>query len=451
MVYTKNLLCWLEKVLFERFGVDFALHLREDRWVLSAPGLVGCIEFMRAHTCFAVTAGATPCTRWNAYASGFQVAIANALPTPGAAMLPEPLVTVIEKGYRVGYDILALAAWMMTRQEEIGAEQEQLDEHGRFPAVASHAFRYGYLERPIVDEWFFILGQVIKRQWPGLELKKSEFTVSVSHDVDQPSPIGFSSYPRVLRSMLGQVVKKRSLAGAIQLPIIKLNTRTQLYRGDPYNTFDWIMDASERNGLRSAFYFICGRTNPARDALYDVGHPAIRALLRRIHERGHEVGLHPSYETYMTPGAIADEFKTLRKVCEEEGVRQAEWGGRMHYLRWRHPETLREWSQAGLNYDSTLGYADLPGFRCGTCYDYPAYDLVRDERLDLRVRPLVAMECTITAKRYMGLGEGEGALAKFLQLKSACKAVGGRFEILWHNSELVNQRQKKLYALVLES
>lgn len=443
MIYSPSLILWLETILFERYGVDFRLQLLENRWVMRLPALEGYIEFMRAHTSFAAKAGATACGQWSTQTANLLGAIDNYLPAPGAAELPEPLVTEVAGGFRFGYDILALAAWMMTRQEEIGAEQ--LDEHGRFPAVASHAFRYGYLERPIVDEWFFILGQVIKRQWPGLELKKSQFTVSVSHDVDQPSPIGFSSYPRVLRSMLGQVVKKRSLAGAIQLPIIKLNTRTQLYRGDPYNTFDWIMDASERNGLRSAFYFICGRTNPARDALYDVGHPAIRALLRRIHERGHEVGLHPSYETYMTPGAIADEFKTLRKVCEEEGVRQAEWGGRMHYLRWRHPETLREWSQAGLNYDSTLGYADLPGFRCGTCYDYPAYDLVRDELLDLRIRPLVVMECTVTAERYMGLGKGDEALQKIVALKEACRAVGGRFELLWHNSELLSGEDRRLF------
>lgn len=443
MTVTNNLLRWLELILYERYGVAVSLQVHEDRWVMTVPNYVGCIEVMRTSTSFGGVVRDIPCTHWSASSSGFQAAIADTLPAPGASGLPEPLVSQIATGFRIGYDFLTFAVWMMSRQEEIGAEE--LDEHGRFPATASHAYRHGYLERPAVDEWLHILCQVMMRLWPNLELKRSEFRVSVSHDVDQPSPIGFSSYPRVLRSMLGQIVKKRSLVGAMRLPIIKLSTRNQLYAGDPYNSFDWIMDVSERQGLQSAFYFICGRTNPARDALYDVGHPAIRALLRRIHERGHEVGLHPSYETYLAPGAIADEFMTLRKVCEEEGVRQAEWGGRMHYLRWRHPETLREWSQAGLNYDSTLGYADLPGFRCGTCYDYPAYDLVRDELLDLRIRPLVVMECTVTAERYMGLGKGDEALQKIVALKEACRAVGGRFELLWHNSELLSGEDRRLF------
>lgn len=448
MIYTPNLLLWLETVLFERYGTDFRLQLLEDRWVMNAPALEGRIEVMRTHTSFAALSRDTPCAHWNAQGSDLQGAIANVLPAPGAATLPEPLVTEIAGGFRIGYDILALAAWMMTRQEEIGAAD--LDEHGRFPAVASHAFRHGYLERPIVDEWFYILSQVVKCLWPSLEMKRNEFSVSVSHDVDQPSPIGFSTYPRVLRSMLGQIVKKRSLVGAVRLPIIKLNTKNQLHASDPYNNFDWIMDASERQGLRSAFYFICGRTNAARDALYDVEHPAIRALIRHIHGRGHEVGLHPSYETYLMPGAIAHEFRTLQKVCEEEGVRQVGWGGRMHYLRWSHPTTLREWSRAGLDYDSTLGYADLPGFRCGTCHDYPAYDLERDEQLELRIRPLVVMECTITAERYMGLGKGDAAWAKILGIKNACRAVGGRFELLWHNSELLTEEDRILFVRALK-
>lgn len=414
---------------------------------MTVPNHVGRIEVMRTLTSFGAVARDIPCAHWNVSGSGFQAPIADTLPAPGAVRLPEPLVSEIDTGFRIGYDFLAFAAWMMNRREEIGAEE--LDEHGRFPAVASHAYRHGYLQRPVVDEWLHILCQVMKRLWPSLELKRSEFIVSVSHDVDQPSPIGFSSYPRVLRSMLGQLVKKKSLVGAMRLPIIKLNTGRQLYEGDPYNNFDWIMDVSERQGLRSAFYFICGRTNVARDALYDVEHPAIRALIRRIHARGHEVGLHPSYETYLTPGAIAHEFKTLQKVCDEEGVRQVEWGGRMHYLRWSHPTTLREWNQAGLTYDSTLGYADRPGFRCGTCYDYPAFDSENDEMLALRIRPLVVMECTITALRYMGLGEAENALGKFMELKNACRAVSGSFGLLWHNSELITERQKRLYLDVL--
>lgn len=92
--------------------------------------------------------------------------------------------------------------------------------------------------------------------------------------------------------------------------------------------------------------------------------PAIREPIQRIHQRGHEIGLHPSYGTYQTPELITKEAERLRTVLQKSGIVQPKLGGRMHYLRWEHPSTLQAWNDAGMTYDSTLGYADRPGFRC---------------------------------------------------------------------------------------
>jgi hypothetical protein len=332
---------------------------------------------------------------------------------------------------------------MLSRLEEVG--RTDLDSHGRFPATSSHAYKHGYLERPIVDEWLYVLGQVIQRTWPGIALKQHRFSIKVSHDVDGPSRYAFRSWPGIARAVAGDILKRRDFGAALRAPWIRLTSGDRLHPSDPANTFDWIMDVSERHGLTSAFYFICGRTAPQLDADYEPEHPAIRALMHRIHQRGHEIGLHPSYNTYQTPSAIVDEAKRLRTVAESEGIRQTEWGGRMHYLRWEHPTTLRAWDAAGMDYDSTLCYADRPGFRCGTCFEYPAYDPVALEMLKLRVRPLVAMECTVMAPCYMGLGTGEVAFAKFKQLKDACRAVEGCFTLLWHNSQFATAEERELY------
>jgi hypothetical protein len=217
----------------------------------------------------------------------------------------------------------------------------------------------------------------------------------------------------------------------------------------PANTFDWIMDVYEQHGLKSAFYFICGRTDASKDADYELEHPAIRELMRRIHARGHEIGLHPSYNSYQSPPTVLNEATRLRRFAHEEVIDQVEWGGRMHYLRWEHPTTLQAWDQAGMTYDITLSYADRYGCRCGTCFRYPAFDPVADQALNLRIRPLIAMECTVIAKRYMNLGTGEAALAKFTQLRQVCRAVEGCFTILWHNTQLESTDQRRLYEAVL--
>jgi hypothetical protein len=346
----------------------------------------------------------------------------------------------------IHYDILGFTYWMLSRQEEVG--RTDLDEYGRFPASSSHAFRFGYLDRPVVDEWLNVLGQVMCRQWPGLQLKIHEAGIMLSHDVDRPSRYGFRGSKELLRGMAGDLARG-DLRGMINAPVIRLFSKKTLHSADRYNTFDWIMDTSERLGLRSAFYFICGRTDPTKDADYEVESMPIRSLMRRIHERGHEIGLHPSYDTYLNSSAMQIEAKRLRQVCAEERIRQESWGGRMHYLRLSIPETLRAWASVGMDYDSSLGYADQPGFRCGTCHEYFGFDPVAGESLQIRIRPLVAMEGTVLNKKYLGLRDASEALAKFLHLKKSCQEVGGNFSLLWHNSELHHQKFREIYERVV--
>jgi hypothetical protein len=256
---------------------------------------------------------------------------------------------------------------------------------------------------------------------------------------------------RLARVIAGDVLRNRRPQALLVAPWVRLRTRRRLHPLDPLNTFAWLMDVSERHDLTSAFYFICGRTDPRKDADYEPEHPAMRHLMRQIHERGHEIGLHPSYHTFRNPKELANEAERLRRVCAEEGIEQEQWGGRMHYLRWQMPLTLQGYVQAELDYDTTLGYAEAPGFRCGTCFEYPAFDPVKGEPLPLRIRPLIAMEASVISPLYLGLGVGEEAFECFSRLKARCRAVGGTFTLLWHNSELTTSTQRALYQRVLDA
>lgn len=445
---TPAALAWLQILLQERFGhlFDVLPQSNSSRLAIALPGDARQISLKVDSAMFARSDSDLPCTEWNATAEGWCTALPGCLPMPGAASPVVPLITATVNGWHVDYDILGLTYWMLNRIEEIG--RTDLDNHGRFPATASHAYKHNYLERPVVDEWLHVLGQVISKTWPGIELKQHTFSMKVSHDVDAPSRYGFASAKGLLRAMAGDVLKRGDFKNPIRAPWIKLNSRKKIHPSDPYNTFEWIMDLSDQHGLTSAFYFICGRTSNL-DADYEPEHPAIRALMRRIHERGHEIGLHPSYNTYQWPKAIAAEALRLRKIAAEEGIEQAQWGGRMHYLRWQHPTTLQAWEGAGMGYDTTMSYADRPGFRCGTCVEYLAFSPQSQQALNLRIRPLIAMESSIIADRYMGLGYTQAALNKFLQLKSSCKKVNGTFTLLWHNSHFGRQEDYKLYEKIL--
>lgn len=431
--FTNSALDWLLLILEERFGHTFLLEQSPLGLKLSLANMSqGCILFPKIEKAFHVSSSNFPCSQWDADRAGWISVLEVPLPAPGVNDLSEPMIEEKEGCFIINYDILGLTYWMLNRIEEIG--RTDLDNHDRFPATASHAYKNGYLERPIVDEWLHILGQVIQRTWPTLELKRHHFSMKVSHDVDVPSRYGFGSAKSIFKSMVGDVVNRRDFKSALAAPLIRLNSGKKLHPADPFNTFDWIMEQSERHNLVSAFYFICGRTDPSKDANYEPEHPAIRDLMNRIHMRGHEIGLHPSYNSFQSPKVILQEADRLRNIMQKEGIVQNILGGRMHYLRWEHPTTLQAWNDAGMTYDTTLGYADMPGFRCGTCFEYPGFNPITQQYLKVRIRPLIVMESTIIADRYLGLGYSTNSFEKFLSLKSACKAFNGTFTLLWHNS-----------------
>lgn len=441
---------WLETLLHERFGVPLRVSPGTASGVtLYLTGYSQQIAFSACPELWVPGAHSASYTTWLGLEEGWVPPLAGTVPAPGAVVLPTPLITPLpDGGFRIGYDIPSLCYWMLNRVEELG--RKDLDGHGRFPATASHAFKHGYLERPVVDEWLSVLGQVIKRTWPGVGLVDPVFTTVVSHDVDGPSRYAFRTNYLMLRGFAGDLVRRRDPVAALRGPFIRRASKARLHQADPNNTFDWLMDQSESRGLKSAFYFICGRTDPRRDADYDPEHPSIRELMRRIHSRGHEIGLHPSYGTYQRPDLIKFEAERLHKVSQDEGIAQGRWGGRMHYLRWEHPTTLYGWEAAGMDYESTLGFADRPGFRCGTCFEYSGYDPVARRTLMVRIRPLVAMDCTVMAARYMGLGPSQAALDHFLRLKAACRAVGGTFTTLWHNTEVIEEDKRRIYTSLLD-
>lgn len=437
---------WLEVVLAERYGHAWKLSRLKTGLRLQLIGAGGAIFFDTLCEGFTQAHSEQPFTRWDAQAEGWGSVLCGLLPAPGVVELPSPLIEQRGTEHVIHYDILGLTYWSLARVEEVG--RIDLDNHDRFPAVSSHTYKHDYLERPVVDEWLHILGQVIQRIWHGIKLKQHNYSIKVSHDVDRPSLYAFESWKTIGQMMASHLLKQRDINAFFNAPYIKLATKNSLHELDPYNTFDWLMDVSEANNLKSAFYFICGG-NHTLDASYDLGDTIIRNLIRHIHSRGHEIGLHPSYDSFKRPDLIKKEINRLKSICAEEEVEQTQWGGRMHYLRWNQPTTLRAWEDAGMNYDFTLGYADRPGFRCGTCHEYPAFDPVAQEQLRLRIRPLIMMESAVIDGIYLGLDQTVAAEDKMMQLKITCQQVSGVCGILWHNSYFKSEKLRLIYQRLL--
>jgi hypothetical protein len=382
----------------------------------------------------------TPLRRWCAQAGEEELPVLYGQPLADGSFYERH-----ERGSTLGVDVFGGVFFQLTRYEELARPLRDL--HERFPAEALIASREGFLDRPLADEYVALLWSALSSLFPRLERARRPSAVLLSHDVDWPLMKG-TALPRLLKASAADLLKRRDPGMALaRLRGAGARVRGDA-RSDPFNTFELIMSASERHGLRSAFYFMAGVTDPSFDGTYSLADPWIAELIHRIHERGHEVGLHPSYGTFRDPEATRVERDRLAAACERLGVSQPRWGGRQHFLRWENPTTWRNWEQAGLNYDSSLGFPSEPGFRCGTCVEYPVFDLLARRPLELRERPLVAMESALVDRP--GASEAQ-VLDRLSELRERCRRVMGDFTLLWHNSRLASPRERRLYAAALST
>jgi len=321
-------------------------------------------------------------------------------------------------------DIIAATLFMLTRWEETVVPDR--DEHGRFPATASVAYKQGFLDRPIVDEYALILREWLKVLCPHWHPEPRKFAVKLSHDIDHVQR--FPNWRKGVRTLLGDVLKRRDLGLAKESAI---NTLAQIAnpRWDHYYRGIYkLAELSKAYGFSNdAFYFMAADPGPF-DQGYDIQAPFVRECIETLLQGGFEIGLHPSYKTFGEPVRLLEEKARLDAV-----LGYSEYGSRQHYLRCQVPDTWRHWEQAGFAYDSTMTYADRAGFRCGTCHPFRPFDLHQNRELDLWEIPLIVMEGTLIHYRHLTPQQAE---QRILELAKRCCQVEGTFTLLWHNTSL---------------
>jgi hypothetical protein len=355
---------------------------------------------------------------------------------------------VTPDGITLAVDVFGSAFFMLTRYEELVSSER--DEHGRFPARASLSQSQGFLHRPIVNEYVELLWSALRHCWPRLRRKDRLFQLLLTHDVDRPFAIEGLTAAMVMRQAAGDVVRRRKPDVAFRRLLALAAVRRGKPAHDPYDTFDFLTGVSERHGLRSSFYFMAhdtgDRLDPGLDPPPLLTDPRVQRLMKRVHAGGHEIGLHPSYNTFRDEARTRAEFTRLRETADRLGIHPERWGGRQHYLRWENPTTWRHWEAVGLDYDGSVGYADDIGFRSGVCDEHPVFDLQARRRLAIRERPLHVMDATLFGTLGLSLRDAHD---RILEIARACKEHAGPLGLLWHNNELASQGAKEWYSSLI--
>ena len=194
-------------------------------------------------------------------------------------------------------------------------------------------------------------------------------------------------------------------------------------------------------GARGSTCFFLTRQEAPQDGYPDRYGPELAAAVERTRAAGVEIGLHASYRARELRGAIAEEARPLGAI---EGLRH-------HYLRSDPARLAAELREAGLRYDSSIGWPSLPGLRAGTPYPYRLWDAERREPGAWEL-PLVLMDATLAEERYLGLGADEAYEVAVAALEPVAEH-GGAVAILWHppsHHPRLSDGYDRLYRRLLE-
>ncbi len=321
---------------------------------------------------------------------------------------------VSDKKIICGIDVFASSFFMLTRWEEY--KNKTRDMHNRFSGSESIAYKFNFLHRPVVNEYVEMLWNMMLKL--GFKNKKRErkFKIVLTHDIDE------LAFRKSFRTLVGHVIKRRS----VKLLWIHFKL---MFLSNPYDTFDFLMKSSERIGLKSHFYFMSSdiKQLPLEHS-YDIKSKLFKFIIENIKKRGHIIGFHPGYYTYDD-----DERWGYEKRLLDEAIKVDIVEGRQHYLRIDMMKTLIIWDKNNMKIDSTLGYADIEGFRCGTGDIFFVFDFQNRRQLKLQERPLIIMDTTLFDYQAYSFKQALKVLKYYISIG---RKYNTTITLLFHNSYL---------------
>lgn len=260
-------------------------------------------------------------------------------------------------------DIVFTCYWLLTGARETHYPRDRWDNlhvNGSFLENSLFAKPLVSIYGSVIRRFFKELGyRPLDLPWLGTHASAA---FVLSHDVD---------YPQIIRSI--ECLRLFGTRGLQSMGSIQ-----GVLRGTNHfwKFSDWV-DFEKDLGARSAFYFMARKGSLFQyalgtpDGFYDIRRPEFLKLFRYLRAEGFEIGLHASYNAYLSSEQLRREREALEEaagVCVE--------GNRHHY--WHLDpvaphETLRRGEEAGFLYDSSLAFEFYPGFRRGICHPFHVF------------------------------------------------------------------------------
>ena len=339
----------------------------------------------------------------------------------------------LNKKSSIPFDIFAASFYLISRYEEYLPHVKDI--HGRYTAEQSLAFKYRFLEKPVVDIWAYKLLEALKEKFPDYEYKQREYEFISTIDIDNAYAYKYKSFVRRVGGFFKDLLFFK-LVNVWNRFAVTFNIKK-----DPFDTFQQIINIRKEKNIKTIFFFLIGDYTTF-DTNVSASKNKFRLLIKEMVDYA-LVGLHPSYFTMTNASLLKKEKLRLEGIINMPIQRS-----RQHYLRFSLPETYQNLIDLEVEEDYSMGYASNVGFRAGTCTPFYFYDLDFEIQTPLKVFPFALMDTTLND--YMKLTPRQ-SLGRIRDLKNEVKAVNGSFITLFHNESLSDYDRWKGWKRLYDS
>jgi hypothetical protein len=306
------------------------------------------------------------------------------------------------------FDIIGNIFFFLSGWQEYYSKER--DKYGRFPFKASLQYKLNMAHVPVVNYYFdmlrnaceYVLGKEIT-----FREKYRQPSVMLSHDIDKINT-GWLEEGNAL-------LKEKNIFSFIQLIF------NRMLHKDPWNNLSDILQLEKQMQVKSVFYILPrkGKYRQVKNADYSL--KAIKPQIRQIESMGWTVGLHASFGTSDNEKEYHKDYNCLKDLKHN----------RFHFLSWSPEKSPGILEKYHILTDSTLGFAETPGFRNAIAHPFPIFDLKNFKITSVWEIPLNIMDTTFV--QYQKIPAEELPLV-IQPVLSEAEKFNGCITVLWHNN-----------------
>lgn len=312
----------------------------------------------------------------------------------------------------IPFDIFAASFYLLARYEEYLPYTPDI--YQRFPHEKSLAFQHHFLHLPIIDMWCVELKEIIATKNKEVIFSENKFTFLPTYDID------------IAYSYLGKGLKRNLLSFSKELLTFKwYNAYRRLQvcthqSNDPYDSYSFLDSLHEKYDLKPIYFFLIGDYGTF-DKNLPFESEKQQKIIKSISEK-YKVGIHPSYASNDDENKLMSEFNKLKTT-----------NSRQHYIRFVLPATYNKLIELGITHEYSMGYGSINGFRAGTSFAFPWFNLQQNKVTTLMLHPFCFMECNSFYEQKYTIAQ---TLEEWQHYFHIIKKVKGEMISIWHNFSL---------------